>query len=123
MPKIAFLGGKVMKKAYYVEYYRDFGNTYNLYWAPYDIHVPASFQRITRQKAEKLCRQERQARRDNPDFSGYADTYVWPYGLGYEKAENIYPPECEKSGHYVIISAPGRDRWEEWTIHPGKGGV
>lgn len=113
-----------MKKAYYVEYYRDFGNTYNLYWAPCDITVPASFERITRKKAEDLCKRERQARRDNPDFSGYADTYIWPYGLGYEQeAGSIYPPDCEKSGHYVIISAPGRAWWEELTIHPRKRGV
>lgn len=113
-----------MKKAYYVEYYRDFGNTYNLYWAPCDITVPASFERITRKKAENLCKRERQARRDNPDFSGCADTYIWPYGLGYEKgADSIYPPDCEKSGHYVIISAPGRAWWEELTIHPRKRGV
>lgn len=40
-----------MKRAYYAHYYRNFGNTYNLYWAPDGEAVPESWERITRKAA------------------------------------------------------------------------
>ena len=45
-------------KRYYVEYWNNFGNTYNLYWAetPEQIEKAEKFcERISRKDAEKLC--------------------------------------------------------------------
>lgn len=84
-----------MKKAYYVNYYRDFGNTYELYWTWADdtAEVPESWQRITRKRAIRLCILERQARREDPAFSGYADIHIWQMGGGYGRGEWI----CENN--------------------------
>lgn len=43
-----------MRKKYYIYYWRDFANTFNLYWAyPGDI-IPESWERITKKKAIEL---------------------------------------------------------------------
>lgn len=67
-------------RKYYVHYYRDFANTYNLYYADADHEVPESWVRITRKTAEELARRERRARKNDPGFSGYADTAIFPAG-------------------------------------------
>ena len=48
-------------KQYFVHYFRDFGNTYNLYYAecPEDFAaLPDGAERISRRKAEQLCRED-----------------------------------------------------------------
>lgn len=67
-----------MKNAYYIEYTNDFANTYNLWYAPAGAAVPEGLERITRRFAEQKCRSERDARRYDPDFSGYGDTHIYP---------------------------------------------
>ena len=67
-----------MKRAYYVHYYLDFGNTYHLYWAPEGEAVPDYWNRITRKEAIALCTRERDARRYDQAFSGYGDTRIYP---------------------------------------------
>lgn len=91
-----------MKKAYYVEYYRDFGNTYNLYWLPDGEPAPARFERITCKQAIELCKQERYRRRYDQAFSGYADTWVWPYGAP-EAVRYCHPLDLRTSGSYVVL--------------------
>ena len=71
-----------MKRAYYIEYTADFGNTYNLFHAPADFNAPESWERITRKKAEQLARDERNRRRDDPAFSGFASSLILPHDLG-----------------------------------------
>lgn len=79
-----------MKKAYYINYYRDFSNTYNLCWTWEDEPAPEGWQRITRKEAVQKCKAERQARRDDPAFSGYADAYIYPASGKY----NAMRPVC-----------------------------
>lgn len=67
-----------MKTSYYVEYWHNFSNTYNLWHAPSGWPVPEDWQRITRRRAERLAAAERRARKVDPAFSGYASAYVLP---------------------------------------------
>lgn len=67
-----------MKKAYYIQYFRDFSNCYALYWAEQGVAVPQDWERITRREAESLCRKERSARHFTPAFASYADAYIFP---------------------------------------------
>ena len=91
-----------MKKAYYVEYYRDFGNTYNIYWLPDGEPAPAGLERITRKQALDLCKQERYRRKYDQAFSGYADTWIWPYGAP-DAVRYRHPLELRTSGGYVVL--------------------
>ena len=68
-------------KRYYVNYYKDFGNTYDLYWAetPEQIEMAEKkCERITRKKAERLCAEENYRRKHDQSFSGYASTEILP---------------------------------------------
>lgn len=69
-------------KQYYVQYYRDFGNTYTLRWADNAADIAAltseGYERITRAKALWLARQEAIRRRDDPAFAYYADDHIYP---------------------------------------------
>lgn len=68
-------------KQYFVHYFRDFGNTYNLYYAecPEDFAaLPEGAERITRREAEQLCREENDRRKYEKSFSGYADSRIYP---------------------------------------------
>lgn len=85
-----------MKKYYIVR--GNFANAYSLYWVTDEGYYPdaesykckfntADFlgaypnaEQITRRQAIAYAREERKRRRDNGHFSGYADTYIHPYG-------------------------------------------
>lgn len=88
-----------MKKYYIV--WEDFANAYKLYWVtdkgyyPNAESYPCKFdtadflsnypdaERITRKKAIAYARAERQRRKLNPSFAGYADEYIFPYGAAW----------------------------------------
>lgn len=68
-------------KQYFVSYYRDFGNTYTLLYAecPEDFAaLPENAERITRREAIQLCRDEKERRKYDQSFSGYASTIITP---------------------------------------------
>lgn len=68
-------------KKYFVHYYQDFCNTYNLYYTdekfPFEL-LPKGVEQITRKEAETLARMERSRRR-------------WEPSSAYRAAANIYP--------------------------------
>ena len=71
-----------MSKKYFIRR-GEFGNVYNLAHA--DAGSPdaaalmaAGFERITRQEAINKCREERSARRSNPNFAYFADAHIYP---------------------------------------------
>ena len=68
-----------MKNRYYVRYWRDFSNCYELYHAPADFVPPSAWERIRRKNAERLARAEKYRRATNPAFSHYADAYIYPH--------------------------------------------
>lgn len=78
-----------MIRAYYIKYYRDFANTYNLCWCWADESTPEGWRRITRKEAINYCKAERQLRRANHNFSGYADAYIYPASGKYNRANPI----------------------------------
>lgn len=68
-------------KKYYVNYYRNFANTYNLYYAETEeqlTNLPQTAERITRKEAERLARAESNRRKFDSSCSGYADEYIYP---------------------------------------------
>ena len=70
-------------KKYYVHYYRDFSNCYNLYWADspaMEADLPEGAERITRKRALELARCESDRRKYEPMSSGYADDSILPAG-------------------------------------------
>ena len=74
-------------KRYYVEYWNNFGNTYNLYWAetPEQIEKAEKFcERISRKDAEKLCTAENYRRKHDNAFSGFAMNFILPIDYEYE---------------------------------------
>ncbi len=77
-------------KNYYVKYYKNFANTYTLAWAETQAQIEQAnnegYEQITRKEAERLCVKEKEQRKDNPSFSGYADTVILP--IDYNTKEN-----------------------------------
>ena len=68
-------------KKYYIFYYKDFGNTYSLFWADspeMEAELPEGAERITRNQAEAKCREERRLRKFDPAFGGYGDAEIFP---------------------------------------------
>ena len=73
-----------MRRQYYVHYYKDFGNTYDLIYADAEDDltlIPEGAQRITRKEAETLCSMENYRRKYDQSFSGFADNMIYPVGL------------------------------------------
>lgn len=70
-------------KKYYISYWRDFGNTYDLMWTDspeMEKQLPANAERISRKEAIEKCLEELTARKNDPAFSGYASAAVYPAG-------------------------------------------
>lgn len=89
-------------KKYYVDFGAEkFGNRYSLFYTLADESVPETAERITRTQAIAYARAERQRRKDDPAFSGYADTYIFPFGWHADPA--LYLPDmCDSSGVVVV---------------------
>lgn len=79
-------------KQYYVHYYKDFGNTYNLAWAETPEQIKAAedagYQKITRREAENLCAEENGRRKSDAAFSGYADSVILPIEYAHSDWQN-----------------------------------
>ena len=93
-----------MKKQYYVNYYRDFANTYSLCWAETEEQIKIAEEnenneRITRKKAEQLCAAENERRKYNPNSSGYASNLILPVDYYYDDWEN--DPSVRKYGYII----------------------
>jgi len=63
----------------------DFSNVYSLeYTRTLEQETEAErqgFERITRKEAEHLCSLERDRRKHDQMFSGFADDRIWPFGV------------------------------------------
>lgn len=71
-------------KRYYVKYYLDFSNTYNLAYTETEAEEKQAkeqgYDRITRKEAERLCALENQRRKQDPAFAYHADAVILPIG-------------------------------------------
>lgn len=94
-------GVKIMKK-YYVDFGTEkFGNRYNLFYTAANESVSKTAERITRKQAIAYVRAERQRRKDDPAFSGYADTYIFPFSWRGDPSAYL-PDMCDSSGVVVV---------------------
>ena len=86
-------------KSYYILYYRDFANTYNLCYCttPEECKAAeaAGYERISRADAIRKCINENSARKHDPNFSGYGSNTIlpWEYIKRREDYEICYPEE------------------------------
>lgn len=89
-------------KKYYVDFGAEkFGNRYSLFYTSSNESVPETAERITRKEAIAYARAERQRRAHDVAFSGFADSYIFPFG--YRPDPAIYLPDvCDSSGVVVI---------------------
>ena len=75
-------------KRYYVKYYLDFSNTYNLAYTETEAEEKQAkeqgYEHITRKEAEHLCALENQRRKDDTAFSRFADNIIYPIGYDYD---------------------------------------
>lgn len=92
-------------KKYYVNYYKDFGNTYTLVWAETDKQIAiaqnADYEQITRKEAEALCAKENDSRIHDTAFSGYASSVILPIDLNTLEVDWINDPRYKKVGYIV----------------------
>ena len=89
-------------KKYYVDFgIEKFGNRYSLFYTVANESVPETAERITRKEAIAYARAERQRRKDNPAFSGYADAYIFPLEWRGDPAAYL-PDMCDSSGVVVV---------------------
>lgn len=90
-------------KKYYVHYWNNFANTYNLYWAetPQQIAKAESkgYECISRKYAEKLCVEENYRRKTDYNFSDYASNVILPfdYDGDWINDKNMY-----KDGYMIL---------------------
>ena len=92
-------------RKYFIHYYRDFGNTYNLAYTDTDAQAAEAeangWDRITRKQAESKCADENRARKTDPAFSGYADSLIYPYGYDCDWCNDRH---AEKVGYIIELS-------------------
>lgn len=73
-----------MNNKYWVKY-GDFANIYSLEYTRTPEQeaeaIRQGFERITLREAKHLCALERDRRKYDQAFSGYADTRIWPFGV------------------------------------------
>ena len=96
-------------KRYFVHYYRDFGNTYNLYWTDspeMENVLPSGAEQITRRQAEALARAERDRRQYDEYFSGYASDAIFP--ADYPQDKDIRNDLRYKLRGYIWNRRPGK---------------
>ena len=69
-----------MKKKYWVHYYKDFANTYDLYWTDskeMEEALPDGAERITRKEAFELARKNEELEKYNPSFA-MGTSHIYP---------------------------------------------
>lgn len=69
------------RKKYFVVYYQNFSNTYNLYWTDckeMEERLPAEAKRISRKEAEGLCADENRRRKHDRGSAFFADSAIYP---------------------------------------------
>lgn len=77
-----------MKKKYWVHYYKDFSNTYELYWTnspEMEEMLPDNSQQITRKKALEMARE-----------NAWREKYDSGFAMG---SSHIYPADAPTDDH------------------------
>ena len=76
---------KLGRRRYYISYYKNFANTYDLYYAENTDEVRLAeekgFTQISRKEAERKCSEEKFRRKYDPSFSHFASIHIIPLAL------------------------------------------
>lgn len=97
----------MLRKAYFVHYYLDFANTYQLRWAPMSDKAAIAqlenegFRRIKRRVAEDLVWAEKYRQKYDQSMSGYADKHIFPWDYDSDKDNWELPWEFDVDGAIV----------------------
>ena len=92
-----------MKKYYVV--YGNFANVYSLFWADNEKmrkQLPEGAEQISRKEAIKMCKEERQRRKEDTNSSGYASAYICPAGTTENEAFMLGKPETDPTGYIIL---------------------
>lgn len=91
-------------KRYFIKFYNDFSNTYNLAWAetPEQMEIAKNegWSQISRVKAINFCKKEREKEHYNSMFSGYASRYIYPIDI--DIMEINYPLKNYSVKNYIV---------------------
>lgn len=82
---------------YYIHYYRNFANTYNLYHAPAGVAVPEEWERIPR----------REALHKAANADDFGSSLIMPHDL--REDEDIYSPRRFEINGRIIKRRPRND--------------
>ena len=83
-------------RKYWVQYWRNFGNTYNLFYTENpeeESMLPGNAERITRKKALQLAREESDRRKFDGAFAYYAPETIAPLSV----------EDIANNSHYQLI--------------------
>lgn len=92
-----------MKKYYIV--HGNFANAYSLFWTDNEEmmgQLPEGAEQITREEAIQKCKEERQRRKEDTNFSGYASAYICPAGMTENEAFMLGEPETDQTGYIIL---------------------
>lgn len=93
-----------MGRQYFVHYYRDFGNAYDLLYADTENElnlIPDEAEHITRKEAEALAAAENYRRKYDRNFSGYADNAIYPVTMNEEDKMHLANSDKYYKSGYV----------------------
>ena len=103
MQPLTVCGGR---RKYWIQYYRDFSNTYNLCYTETDTEAKqaeeAGWERITRQEAIDKCIAERRRRKEDAAFSGFADIVILPFSYDTDEDYWVNDPRMVMNGSYIV---------------------
>jgi hypothetical protein len=88
-------------KKYYIGT-TDWNNAYSLGWSERIIKSD-KWTRITKAKAITYAREERRRRKNDENFSGYADTHIYPIDKDQDTVRDInyWSKHLDKTGYIV----------------------
>ena len=95
-----------MRKKYFINYYKNFANTYNLCWVEghdkktIDLLLENGWENITRKNAFEKCVQENDRRKNDASFSYFADNKILPYEYIGTNWQNM---KYDVEYNYIII--------------------
>lgn len=94
------------KRKYWIHYYKDFSNTYNLCYTETSDEEKRmedkGWERITRKEAVNKCVAERRRRKEDAMFSGFADAVILPFRYDVNEDYWVNDPSMAMKGSYIV---------------------
>ena len=103
MKPLTVCGGK---RKYWIKYYRDFSNTYYLCYTETGKEEEQAeakgWRHITRKEAIDKCIEERNRRKEDQEFSGFADVVILPFSYNTDDDYWVNDPRMVLIGSYIV---------------------